>query len=183
MPIQNMVPGFEITTFGTWVSSHDHKTITSALMCNNVWWSIKTFQINFPESDRCRQARVDGNSPRPERRPSEQQPHQREEPPRLDRPWQGGGRAGGHRPHGRRWGECLPFGGFRHLWKNNHQTDGKYSWVFFGGKIQIDFTRFLFKIFKNIFLGICQHWFAFSQLLFHQQLVQSSIKNYSIYLI
>ena len=29
MPIQNMVPGFEL-------SSHDHKTITSALMCNNV---------------------------------------------------------------------------------------------------------------------------------------------------
>ena len=36
MSIQYKVPRFELTTFETGVSSHDHKTITSALMCNNV---------------------------------------------------------------------------------------------------------------------------------------------------
>ena len=47
MSIQYMVLGFEPTTFGTWVSSHDHKTRAPAQMNKNLpnWWDKETDNV------------------------------------------------------------------------------------------------------------------------------------------
>ena len=45
MSIQYMVPGFELTTFGTWVFSHNHYTRAAALLHTVGGW-FKIYEID-----------------------------------------------------------------------------------------------------------------------------------------
>ena len=58
--IQYLVPGFELTNFGTWVSSHNHYTRAPALLkmvakrqkqTKKPWWKISTYNFHCIQID------------------------------------------------------------------------------------------------------------------------------------